>query len=220
MERVIAIGDVHGDYESFAAVLRSAGLIDKDGNWTGGKTHLVQTGDIVDRGPDSRAVMDLLIKLQKQAAAAGGAVHCLLGNHEAMNIYGDLRYVSPAEFAAFAPQNSQADRAAAYPDQRAITAAATPEMDHIAMAARASGGVGRAARGVQRRRVSMANGCAGRTRLSRSTARCLYMRGWARSMRIGASIGSTTKCARNSRISRDCTGESSRTSRVRYGMPV
>jgi TPR repeat protein len=129
VERVIAIGDVHGDYESFAAVLRSAGLIDKDGNWTGRKTHLVQTGDIVDRGPDSRAVMDLLIRLQKQAAAAGGAVHCLLGNHEAMNIYGDLRYVSPAEFAAFAPQNSQADRAAAYPDQRAITAAATPEMD-------------------------------------------------------------------------------------------
>ncbi len=71
MERVIAIGDVHGDYESFAAVLRSAALIDKEGNWTGGKTHLVQTGDIVDRGPDSRAVMDLLMRLQKQAAAAG-----------------------------------------------------------------------------------------------------------------------------------------------------
>jgi TPR repeat protein len=127
--RVIAIGDVHGDYESFAAVLRSAGLIDKDGNWSGGKTQLVQTGDIVDRGPDSRAVMDLLIKLQSQAAAAGGAVHCLLGNHEAMNVYGDLRYVSPAEYLAFAPQGSQADRAAAYPDQTAITAAAAPDMD-------------------------------------------------------------------------------------------
>jgi TPR repeat protein len=129
VERVIAIGDVHGDYESFAAVLRSAALIDKDGNWTGGKTHLVQTGDIVDRGPDSRAVMDLLMRLQKQAAAAGGAVHCLLGNHEAMNIYGDLRYVSPAEFVAFAPQTAQADRAASYGDQHAITAAATPDMD-------------------------------------------------------------------------------------------
>jgi TPR repeat protein len=130
VERVIAIGDVHGDYESLAAVLRSAGLIDKDGNWTGGKTHLVQTGDIVDRGPESREVMDLLIRLQKQAEAAGGAVHCLLGNHEAMNLYGDLRYVSPAEFAAFAPQNSQADRAASNGDQqKALTAAATPEMD-------------------------------------------------------------------------------------------
>lgn len=127
--RVIAIGDVHGDYESFAAVLRSAGLIDKDGNWNGGKTQLVQTGDIVDRGPDSRAVMDLLIRLQRQAAAAGGAVHCLLGNHEAMNVYGDLRYVSASEFLAFAPQNSQADRTAAYPDQTAVTAAAAPETD-------------------------------------------------------------------------------------------
>jgi TPR repeat protein len=127
--RVIAIGDVHGDYESFAAVLRSAGLIDKDGNWSGGKAQLVQTGDIVDRGPDSRAVMDLLIRLQKQAAVAGGAVHCLLGNHEAMNVYGDLRYVSTAEFLAFAPQNSQADRTAAYPDQTATTVAAAPETD-------------------------------------------------------------------------------------------
>jgi TPR repeat protein len=127
--RVIAIGDVHGDYESFAAVLRSAGLIDKDGNWSGGKAQLVQTGDIVDRGPDSRAVMDLLIRLQKQAPSAGGAVYCLLGNHEAMNVYGDLRYVSTAEYLAFAPQNSQADRTAAYPDQTAITAKAAPETD-------------------------------------------------------------------------------------------
>ncbi len=128
--RVIAIGDVHGDYESFALVLRSAGLIDKEGNWTGGKTHLVQTGDIVDRGPDSRAVMDLLIKLQKQADAAGGAVHCLLGNHEAMNIYGDLRYVSPAEFVAFATQNSETNRAASYEEyHKAMVASAAPEMD-------------------------------------------------------------------------------------------
>ena len=100
--RIIAVGDVHGDYEQFTAVLASAGLIDGNGNWTGGKTHLVQTGDVVDRGPDSRAVMDLLMKLEKQAAAAGGAVHALIGNHEAMNVYGDLRYVSPGEFASYA----------------------------------------------------------------------------------------------------------------------
>ncbi len=102
VDRVVAVGDVHGDYEQFVLVLQSAGLIDGNGNWIGGKTHLVQTGDVVDRGPDSRAVMDLLMKLQKQAAAAGGAVHCLLGNSEAMDMYGDLRYVSPAEFAAYA----------------------------------------------------------------------------------------------------------------------
>jgi TPR repeat protein len=104
--RVVAIGDIHGDYEQFVQVLASARLIDGTGNWTGGKTHLVQTGDILDRGPDSRAVMDLLIKLEKQAALAGGVVHCLIGNHEAMNVYGDLRYVSPGEFAAFANQTA------------------------------------------------------------------------------------------------------------------
>jgi hypothetical protein len=125
IDRVIAIGDIHGDYESLAEVLRSAQLIDGNGNWTGGKTHLVQTGDIVDRGPDSRAVMDLLIKLQKQAVQAGGAVHCLLGNHEAMNIYGDLRYVSPAEYASFATKG-EASRQASYDEFHApVTEAAT-----------------------------------------------------------------------------------------------
>ena len=128
VERVIAIGDVHGDYESLVAVLRSAGLIDQNGNWAGGKTHLVQTGDIVDRGPDTRAVLDLLIKLQRQAAAAGGMVHCLLGNHEAMNVYGDLRYVSPAEFASFA-QTQDADRVSYQGSQAGVTAPATPSAD-------------------------------------------------------------------------------------------
>src|SRR5690242_15017139 len=65
--RVIAVGDVHGDYEQLVAVLRSASLIDQNANWTGGKTHLVQTGDIIDRGGHSRQVMDLLMKLQQQA---------------------------------------------------------------------------------------------------------------------------------------------------------
>jgi TPR repeat protein len=126
VRRVVAVGDVHGDYEQFVAVLRSAGLIDAHGNWSGGKAHLVQTGDIVDRGPDSRAVMDLLMKLEKQAAAAGGGVHCLIGNHEAMDVYGDLRYVSPAEFAAF-HSGGAAIRRAAYPDGlKDITAPATP----------------------------------------------------------------------------------------------
>ena len=101
VERVVAVGDVHGDFEQLVAVLRAAGLIDEQRNWTGGKTHLVQTGDVLDRGPDSRKAMDLLMELEKQARKAGGRVLCLIGNHEAMNIYGDLRYVNPAEFAAF-----------------------------------------------------------------------------------------------------------------------
>jgi hypothetical protein len=98
--RIVAVGDVHGDYDQLVAVLKTAGLIDDQLNWTGGKTHLVQTGDILDRGPDSRKAMDLLMHLEKQAEEAGGYVHALIGNHEAMNVYGDLRYTSPGEFAA------------------------------------------------------------------------------------------------------------------------
>jgi hypothetical protein len=101
------VGDVHGDYEQLLAVLRSANIIDGEGNWTGGKAHLVQTGDVLDRGPESRKAMDMLIRLEKQAAQAGGNVHALVGNHEAMNVYGDLRYTSRAEFAAFRDENSE-----------------------------------------------------------------------------------------------------------------
>jgi TPR repeat protein len=106
--RIVAVGDIHGDYDQLVAVLRSAGLIDQSMNWIGGKTHLVQTGNILDRGGRSREVMDLFMKLQKQAPAAGGYVHCLLGNHEVMNLYGDLRYVSPADYGVFrAPDSDQ-----------------------------------------------------------------------------------------------------------------
>src|SRR6266542_113549 len=94
VERIVAVGDVHGDLPQFTAVLRSAEVIDRDGNWSGGKTHLVQAGDLLDRGPDSRKVIELLMKLEKQAREASGEVHCLVGNHETMNLYGDLRYVS------------------------------------------------------------------------------------------------------------------------------
>lgn len=107
VERIVAVGDVHGDYAGFVAVLRMTGVIDGENRWTGGRTHLVQTGDVLDRGPDSRKVMDLLMNLEKSAAKAGGRVHALIGNHEAMNLYGDLRYVSAGEFAAFRDDKSQ-----------------------------------------------------------------------------------------------------------------
>lgn len=114
MDRVVAVGDVHGDYERFTAVLRSASLIDEEGNWTGGKSHLVQTGDVLDRGADCRKIMDLLMRLEQQAAEAGGAVHALIGNHEAMNLQGDLRYVSAADFETFRTPNSERLRDDAY----------------------------------------------------------------------------------------------------------
>src|SRR5262245_11924445 len=86
--RLVAVGDVHGDLAQLTTVLQDAGVIDARQRWVGGKTHLVQTGDRVDRGADSRAVMDLFVRLEKEAKKAGGAVHCLLGNHEAMNMLG------------------------------------------------------------------------------------------------------------------------------------
>ena len=108
--RVVAVGDVHGDYEQLVVVLKSAGMVDEKLAWAGGPAHLVQTGDRVDRGPDSRKVMDLFIRLEKEAKKAGGMVHPLTGNHEAMNMLGDLRYVTPREFAAFETPDSMLRR--------------------------------------------------------------------------------------------------------------
>jgi len=104
--RVVAVGDVHGSYDPFLSVLRLAGLADEHGHWTGGKAHLVQTGDLLDRGKDAPKVLDLLMRLEGEARKAGGQVHALLGNHEVMNILGDLRYVNPAEYESFRTPDS------------------------------------------------------------------------------------------------------------------
>jgi hypothetical protein len=106
VERIVAIGDLEGAYEKYLDMLRTAGLIDADGNWSGGRAHLVHLGDIPDRGPNSRAIMDHLMRLERQAQRAGGHVHALIGNHEAMNVQGDLRYVHPGEYTSFATRNS------------------------------------------------------------------------------------------------------------------
>ncbi len=106
VEKVVAIGDLHGDYDNFLKVLKQAGVVSRWGNWQAGKTHLVQLGDVPDRGPDTGKIIALLQKLQKQAEKDGGAVHALIGNHEAMNMQGDLRYVDPGEYKAFVTANS------------------------------------------------------------------------------------------------------------------
>lgn len=99
--RLIAIGDVHGDLAATRAALRLGGLIDAQDDWTGGDATLVQTGDVLDRGDDEQAILDLLMKLQEQAALSGGRVHLLSGNHELMNAAGDFRYVTPGGFRDF-----------------------------------------------------------------------------------------------------------------------
>jgi hypothetical protein len=101
VERVVAIGDVHGALDELVVVLRGVELVDEELAWIGGQTHLVSLGDLVDRGDRGRQVMDLLMRLQAEAEAAGGAIHIVLGNHEVMNLVGDLRYVSEGDYAQF-----------------------------------------------------------------------------------------------------------------------
>jgi hypothetical protein len=111
---VVAIGDVHGDFDDFAALLQHIGLIDAEHHWTGNKTTLVQVGDLLDRGPKPRDVLDLLMALEKEASKAGGRVVSLLGNHEMMNIMGDLRYVTAGNYASFADSKSDERQKSAY----------------------------------------------------------------------------------------------------------
>lgn len=107
VERIVAVGDVHGAYDRFVEILRTAGLIDDRQRWSGGRAHLVQVGDVLDRGPDSRKALDFLQRLEGEAASAGGAVHALLGNHEIARMVGDLRLVHPGEYKAFVTDNSE-----------------------------------------------------------------------------------------------------------------
>ncbi len=114
VERVVAIGDLHGHYDQMLVLLAGAGLIDDRRAWTGGEHHLVLCGDLIDRGPDDRAILDLARKLQIEAAAAGGRVHVLLGNHEAMNLTRNYRYVAPESFADFAAGETGRERSAGF----------------------------------------------------------------------------------------------------------
>src|SRR5215210_5750746 len=113
-ERVVAIGDIHGAFDEFKRILKAAGLADGSGRWTGGKTALLQTGDYMDRGTGTRAVLDLLIALEPQAKSAGGRAFAVLGNHEVMNLIGDTRDATPEIFATFADARSVERQRAAW----------------------------------------------------------------------------------------------------------
>jgi hypothetical protein len=117
--RVIAFADVHGAYPELVALLRSTGVIDAELRWTAGSTHLVSLGDLLDRGGQSREVLDLLMRLQEEARSAGGRLHVVLGNHELLNLTGELGYVSAAEFASYQDLESEQVRIHAYESLRA-----------------------------------------------------------------------------------------------------
>jgi len=118
-DHTVVVGDVHGDFDDFCSILKRAGIVDDQNHWIAGKTTLVQTGDVLDRGPKSREAMDLIMRLEKEAAGAGGRVVPLLGNHEVMNIIGDLRYVSAPGYAEFADNDSEKRRQSAYQEYAA-----------------------------------------------------------------------------------------------------
>ncbi len=112
VERIVAVGDLHGDYENFLTILKDkdVGLIDNGLHWIGGKTHLVQIGDIMDRGDRAKEIFDLIKNLEKDAEKAGGMVHMLIGNHEEINIlemvfdYGE-DYITVEQFISFLPES-------------------------------------------------------------------------------------------------------------------
>lgn len=99
--RIVAIGDLHGDLDATRRALQLAGAIDDQDRWIGGDLVVVQTGDQIDRGNGEQAILDLFVRLAKEAENEGGAVHVLNGNHELMNASLDLRYVTPEGFADF-----------------------------------------------------------------------------------------------------------------------
>ena len=103
-QRVVALGDIHGDFNAFILTLQKSNVIDKDYHWCGGKTHVVQVGDILDRkirdveysDEDSEfKIISLILKLQLESYIDGGGFHPIIGNHELMNILGIFDYVSP-----------------------------------------------------------------------------------------------------------------------------
>jgi hypothetical protein len=120
--KTVSIGDVHGAYPELVSILQRTGLIDQSLNWSGGQTTFVQLGDILDRGAESRKALDLMMKIEGQAEQQHGKVIPLLGNHEVMDMMGDLRYVSQGEYQAFSTGQSEKIREEKYEEYKKFMA--------------------------------------------------------------------------------------------------
>lgn len=96
--KMMAISDLEGNYSHVLRFLQNNEVLDDDGHWNWGEGHLVLVGDLVDRGAAVTEVLWLIKRLEREAQEAGGQVHYVLGNHEAMVMCGDLRYVHPKYF--------------------------------------------------------------------------------------------------------------------------
>jgi hypothetical protein len=106
--RIVAIGDIHADPDALLQILDSQGLIDGAGHWKGADAHLVLMGDLIDRGPHSRAAIDLVMRIEKEAEATHGKVHTLIGNHDTMVLDHDIGYATISEMEDYKDfQNTQ-----------------------------------------------------------------------------------------------------------------
>jgi hypothetical protein len=99
--RVVALGDIHGDFQALRSAFQAAGATDARGNWIGGGLTVVQLGDLIGRADDEREVLDFIFEVQRKAAERGGAVHALIGNHEVMGGRVDNQAVGPNPFPAW-----------------------------------------------------------------------------------------------------------------------
>ena len=140
VEKIIAVGDLHGDYDNFVLILKNpkVGLVDENLHWIGGKAHLVQTGDILDRGDKAKEILELLMRLEDEAEAAGGKVHVLIGNHEEATITGISLdypdYVTPRQFVSFLPEGYRKSREKQFlsrlpDDEKALVQALGDDLD-------------------------------------------------------------------------------------------
>ncbi len=114
--RIVALGDIHGYAPGLEEILRKTGVIDTENHWAGGDTVLVQVGDLLDRGPEVRRVLDLMMRLQHEAPLAGGKVVVLLGNHEIVNLIGERKYIITDTYTEFIDDRSEKRRKQGWKD--------------------------------------------------------------------------------------------------------
>ncbi|MBT4035442.1 MAG: hypothetical protein HOB84_07095 [Candidatus Marinimicrobia bacterium] len=119
VKTIFALSDIEGNFNTLVNLLQQHHIIDHQLNWRFGDGHLVVLGDVFDRGNHVTEMLWLLYRLEQQADQAGGHVHTLLGNHEAMNLRGDIRYIEPkyAEFARLVEAQFGLDYSDLYGDQ-------------------------------------------------------------------------------------------------------
>ncbi|MGL5359395.1 MAG: metallophosphoesterase [Shewanella sp.] len=94
VKNIVALSDIHGQFDVMINLLKAHRIIDEQLRWAFGDGHMVINGDMFDRGHQVNEVLWFLYRLDKEAQAAGGRLHLLMGNHEQMVFRGDLRYVN------------------------------------------------------------------------------------------------------------------------------